>query len=65
MTDKYLRAVDDAKFEAAFEGFVSKPKVPRAYAQQKPKTPWYLDPKSGGPNPSVKKEGIAYDEPEL
>jgi IS1 family transposase len=24
-------------------------------------TPWYLDPESGGPNPEIRKEGIAYD----
>ncbi len=26
------------------------------------KTPWYLDKDSGGPNPEVRKPGIAYSE---
>lgn len=61
MTNDYVKAQEDAAFEAAFEGFTSAPKSPVAYEPQKPLMPWYLDPQSGGPNPSVKKQGIQYD----
>ena len=61
MTDRYLREQDDAKFEAGFDTFGLKPKAARTYAPQKPKTPWYLDPESGGPNPIFRKPGIKYD----
>jgi IS1 family transposase len=62
MVDEYLRAQDDAKFEAAFVSkFSDAPTSRRTYEPRKPKTPWYLDPESGGPNPLFKKPGIAYD----
>ena len=33
------------------------------YPPQEPRTPWYLDPESGGPNPPAeqRKPGIRYD----
>lgn len=34
--------------------------TPKSYDPRSPKTPWYLDPESGGANPEVRKEGIAY-----
>ncbi len=66
ITDDYLRAQDDAAFEAAFASkFAEKPSS-RVTHTPTPKsellTPWYLDPESGGPNPLVKKPGIRYDE---
>lgn len=63
MTDDYLRKQDELRFEIAFESqFSEKPRASRTYAPVTPKVPWYLDPESGGPNPIVKKPGIAYDE---
>ena len=63
MTDRYMRAQEDMKFEAAFESqFSETPRAARVYPQGTPKVPWYLDPESGGPNPIVKKTGVAYDE---
>lgn len=62
MTEAYLKAQDEAAFEAAFAGFSTQPRTQRTYEPQKPPTPWYLDPESGGPNPTVKKPGIRYDE---
>ena len=35
---------------------------PKAYAPQKPLTPWYLDKDSGGPNPIYRKPGIRYQD---
>lgn len=64
MTDRYLKAQEDAAFEAAFSDFAVKPRARMVYEPQVPLTPWYLDPESGGPNPAVKKPGIAYDVPE-
>ena len=54
ITDEYLRRMQEAEFEAAFELFNTKPTAARTYAPQKPKRPLYLDPESGGPNPTVK-----------
>ena len=65
MTDEYLRAQEDKAFETAFASkFTEQPRALWTYAPQVPKTPWYLDPESGGPNPIVKKPGIRYDETE-
>jgi IS1 family transposase len=61
MTDRYLRAQQDAEFESAFETFGLKPKAARVYPRGTPKTPWYLDPESGGPNPIYRKPGIQYE----
>lgn len=65
MTEKYLKAKEDAAFEMAFGAskFATVATGPaKTWEPQAPKTPWYLDPTSGGPNPSVKKPGIQYDE---
>jgi IS1 family transposase len=62
MIERYQTAKVNAAFEAAFEAKWTKPRnVPKSFTPQKPKTPWYHDPESGGPNPAVKKEGIAYE----
>ncbi|MBE7498648.1 MAG: hypothetical protein HS117_27225 [Verrucomicrobiaceae bacterium] len=61
MTDRYMKAQEEAAFAAAFEGFSMKPRPVRVFEPQSPKTPWYLDPESGGPNPTVKKPGIQYE----
>jgi hypothetical protein len=63
MTDAYLKRQDDAAFEIAFASqFAAKPTSRETFTPRTRKTPWYLDPESGGPNPIVKKPGIAYDE---
>lgn len=62
MTDEFLRKRENAAFEAAFASkFAVQPSAMRTYPPQKPKTPWYLDPESGGPNPADKKPGVQYD----
>ena len=64
MTDEYLKGKEDADFEAAFANFTVRPKPSRVTeptAKDKLLTPWYLDPESGGPNPTVKKADIQYD----
>lgn len=64
MTGQHLKAKDDAAFEKAFESKFGPAPLPRRTYEPTPKeqlkTPWYLDPDSGGPNPEVRKEGIAY-----
>ena len=63
MTDEFLKKREEAAFEAAFASkFSVKPLSVRTYEPQTPKVPWYLDPESGGPNPTVKKSGVQYDE---
>ena len=64
MTERYMQAQEAAAFESAFESFSTKPTAMRVYEPQKPLTPWYLDPDSGGPNPKNKKPGIRYDVPD-
>ncbi len=65
MTERYLRAQDDRKFEIAFASKFSE--TPRSMHTFTPTpkdqipVPWYLDPESGGPNPVVKKPGVRYD----
>lgn len=63
MTDRYLKAKEAEAFEAAFatSKFATVPSSQRTWEPQAPKTPWYLDPTSGGPNPAVKKAGIQYE----
>jgi IS1 family transposase len=63
MTERYVKAQEESQFEAAFASaqFSVKPSSQRTWEPQAPLTPWYLDPQSGGPNPAVKKPGIAYD----
>lgn len=50
----------DAKKELTKPKFTAKPKNRLPVDPMAPKTPWYLDPESGGPNPEVRKPGIAY-----
>lgn len=66
MTDRYFKAKEDAAFIAAFESpkFTTAPSSNRVWEPVAPKTPWYLDPESGGPNPSIKKAGVQYAEPD-
>ena len=55
---------EEKEFEAAFVSkFASEPTSMKTYEPQEPKTPWYLDPDSGGPNPpeDERKPGIDYD----
>ncbi len=62
MVDKYHEDRRNAAFEAAFAGRWTRPRtVPKSFPSQKPKTPWYLDAQSGGPNPAVRKPGIRYE----
>lgn len=59
---KKKRQSEDAEFEKAFESkFGPDPKPRLTWEPEEPKTPWYLDPESGGRNPKVKKKGINYD----
>ena len=61
MIDAYLARRDLDAFEAAFTAKYSKAREgPLTFEPQKPKTPWYLDAESGGPNPAVRKAGVAY-----
>jgi hypothetical protein len=60
--ETYRKNTEEDAFEAAFAGFQTQPTASRTYAPSKPLTPWYLDPTSGGPNPEVRKPGIAYGE---
>ena len=61
MIEEFHAAKLAAEFEAAFDTkFTAPRKAPRTYEIKKPRTPWYLDKDSGGPNPAVKKPGIAY-----
>lgn len=55
MIDTYFQRKLEAQFMAAFEGKITQPRMfPKTYAPVKPKTPWYLDPESGGPpNPEL------------
>lgn len=64
MTERYMQAQEELQFEAAFasSAFAVKPSSQRTWEPVAPLTPWYLDPQSGGPNPAVKKPGIAYEE---
>ena len=50
MVDAHLEAKLEAQYEAAFESLKFTPlrTRPKSYAPVAPKTPWYLDPNSGG-----------------
>lgn len=64
MTERHLESKTEAAFEAAFEAkFNVTPTARRTYKPQTPKTPWYHDAESGGPNPPAdqRKPGIAYE----
>ncbi len=65
MMDAYLAERECQQFEAAFTRlkFQAPRRTPKTYAPVTTKerlTPWYLDPESGGPEPEVRKPGIAY-----
>ncbi|MCX6853499.1 MAG: hypothetical protein NTV80_01180 [Verrucomicrobia bacterium] len=61
MIDAYLNDQKNKAFEEAFNlKFQAPRRTPKAYTPVAPRTPWYLDPESGGPDPDVKKPGIAY-----
>jgi IS1 family transposase len=60
MMDEYFVEKQNREFEEEFAKLTRPRKEPRTYEIKEPKTPWYLDPESGGKNPAVKKEGIAY-----
>lgn len=62
MADAYWNAKEEKAFEAAFERFTTRPTALRVFQPVAPKTPWYLDPESGGPNPTFKKPGIQYED---
>lgn len=66
MVDGYFKAKEDAAFDAAFADpqFATAPSSNRVYEPVVPKTPWYLDTESGGPNPAIKKTGVQYAEPD-
>lgn len=61
MIDGYHAEIERVAFEDAFRMKFDTPRtLPKTFAPQKPKTHWYLDPESGGPDPAVRKPGIAY-----
>lgn len=69
MVQQYQEAQLADQYEAAFQAHFQTQRAGRVVVDAvrlnppiiKRLTPWYLDPESGGPNPEVKKEGIAYD----
>lgn len=62
MMDAYLAERDKERFEAAFANlkYDRARSTPKTFKPEAPRTPWYLDPESGGPEPEVRKPGIAY-----
>jgi hypothetical protein len=58
MAEEYRQRTEEDAFEAAFTTGKG------TNDPQKPKTPWYLDTQSGGPNPPAcnRKRWIAYDD---
>ena len=62
MMDEYLAKRDAERFEMAFKvlKFDRARNTPKTFTPTAPRTPWYLDPESGGPEPEVRKPGIAY-----
>ena len=62
MTDTFVKTQEERAFENAFASRPTVSAALRTYEPVTPKTPWYLDPESGGPNPTVKKAGVQYDE---
>jgi hypothetical protein len=62
MIERFHEAKLAAAFEAAFEAKWTKQRnVPKSFEPRAPLTPWYLEVESGGPNPAIRKEGVAYD----
>lgn len=62
MKDAYLTERERLQFEQAFTHlkFDRARSTPKTFAPVAPRTPWYLDPESGGPDPVTRKPGIAY-----
>lgn len=62
MMDAFLTERERLQFEQAFTRlkFSAPRTTPKSFPPQTPRTPWYLDPESGGPDPVVRKPGIAY-----
>ncbi|MEM7014185.1 MAG: hypothetical protein AAF585_22215 [Verrucomicrobiota bacterium] len=60
MIDAYFARKEELAFEAAFEAKFTQPRRKVTYEPCEPKTPWYLDPESGGRNPAERKPGVAY-----
>ena len=62
MMDAYIAERARLLFEQAFTRlkFDRARSTPKTFAPQRPLTPWYLDPESGGPDPVTRKPGIAY-----
>lgn len=62
MMDAYLAERERLQFEQAFTRlkFDRARSTPKTFAPVAPRTPWYLDPESGGPDPVTRKPGIAY-----
>ncbi len=62
MMDESLAERERLQFEQAFTRlkFSAPRRTPKTFTPQAPRTPWYLDPESGGPDPVVRKPGIAY-----
>ena len=72
MAEEFLKQKEEAAFAEAFDGefadnWIAPQDRRKTPTPQKPKTPWYHDPESGGPNPPehLRKEGIAYEQGEL
>lgn len=59
MTDQYFVDKQNAEFEAEFERLTKSAPI-KSYEPREPKTPWYLDPESGGRNPDERKPGVNY-----
>ena len=64
MTDAHMKSQEEAAFEAAFSNYSTQPRTARTFEPVAPLTPWYLEPESGDPNPTVKKAGIQYADEE-
>ncbi len=62
MMDAYIAERARLQFEQAFTRlkFDRARSTPKTFAPVAPRTPWYLDPESGGPDPVTRKQGIAY-----
>ncbi len=64
LAEEYAAAKTEEQFEKAFERmeWIAPAKRQKSFAPGRVKTPWYLDPQSGGPNPpeDERKDGVAY-----
>lgn len=66
MTEGYFKAKEEAAFNTAFTAskFTEQPRAKRTWEPVAPKTPWYHDADSGGPNPLplYRRPGIKYQD---